>query len=107
MPRAKSICLNSGCVAPAVTDGRCQDHQARRGWNRTSARNADRPRDWSRRRSRTLVRDRFTCQRCGAREDLEVDHIVPVSRGGSWEPDNLWTLCRACHKYKTYTEDRP
>jgi 5-methylcytosine-specific restriction endonuclease McrA len=29
-----------------------------------------------------------------------------VSRGGSWEPDNLLTLCRACHHEKTYRVDR-
>ncbi|MEU6765892.1 HNH endonuclease [Streptomyces sp. NPDC046853] len=106
MPRAKSICLSAGCLIPSVTDGRCVAHQTRNSWNRTSARNASRPKDWSKRRTRTLVRDRFTCQRCGAKKDLEVDHIVPVARGGSWEPDNLWVLCKTCHKHKTYNEGR-
>ncbi|WP_326827418.1 HNH endonuclease [Streptomyces sp. NBC_01751] len=106
MPRAKSICLYKGCLTPTVQDGRCGEHQLRKSWNRTSARNASRPRDWSKRRARTLVRDRFTCQQCGARKELEVDHIVPVARGGSWEPDNLWVLCKPCHKRKTYSEGR-
>ncbi|MFE5009756.1 HNH endonuclease [Streptomyces sp. NPDC056696] len=106
MPRAKSICLNAGCLVPSVRDGRCLDHQTRKSWNRTSARNASRPRDWSKRRSRILVRDRFTCQQCGSHKELEVDHIVPVARGGSWEPDNLWALCKTCHKRKTYSEGR-
>ncbi|WP_443062943.1 HNH endonuclease [Streptomyces sp. NBC_00440] len=104
MPRARSICLRQGCLTPTVRDGRCGDHQTRKGWNRTSIRNASRPRDWHRRRSRVLVRDRFTCQQCGSHKDLEVDHIVPVARGGSWEPDNLWVLCKPCHKRKTYSE---
>ncbi|MGW9170142.1 HNH endonuclease [Streptomyces decoyicus] len=43
------------------------------------------------------------CQQCGARTDLEVDHITPASRGGSWELSNLWALCKPCHKRKTYT----
>jgi 5-methylcytosine-specific restriction protein A len=107
MPRAKSICLNTGCLVPSARDGRCLDHQTRKSWNRTSARNASRPRDWSKRRSRILVRDRFTCQQCGSHKELEVDHIVPVARGGSWEPDNLWVLCKTCHKHKTYSEGRP
>ena len=106
MPRAKSICLTTGCLVPAVRDGRCGEHQLRKSWDRASARNASRPRDWSKRKARVLARDRFTCQQCGAKESLEVDHIVPVARGGSWEPDNLWVLCRPCHKRKTYTEDR-
>ncbi|MFI8815733.1 MULTISPECIES: HNH endonuclease [unclassified Streptomyces] len=99
------MCLHEGCLTPSNSDGRCVAHQARKSWNRTSARNASRPRDWSKRRTRTLVRDRFTCQRCGAHKELEVDHIVPVARGGSWEPDNLQTLCRSCHRTKTYSED--
>ncbi|MFE9455970.1 HNH endonuclease [Streptomyces californicus] len=53
-----------------------------------------------------LARDRFQCRACGGRTDLEIDHIVPVSRGGSWDPDNLWTLCRPCHRAKTYGADR-
>ncbi|MFD4905005.1 HNH endonuclease [Kitasatospora purpeofusca] len=106
VPRAKAICLTSGCTSVTVRDGRCDDHQVRRSWDRTSARNASRPGDWSSRRTRVLARDRFRCQRCGSRTELEVDHLVPVARGGSWEPDNLWTLCRTCHQVKTYIEDR-
>ncbi|MER6382081.1 HNH endonuclease [Streptomyces sp. NPDC001118] len=106
MPRAKSICLHKGCLTPAVRDGRCGEHQLRKSWNQTSARNSSRPSDWSKRRARVLARDRFTCQQCGAHERLEVDHIVSVARGGSWEPDNLWVLCKPCHKRKTYKEGR-
>ncbi|MGW2539328.1 HNH endonuclease [Kitasatospora sp. NPDC001574] len=104
VPRAKTICLTSGCTSVTVRDGRCDDHQVRRSWDRTSARNAARPSDWGSRRARILARDRFRCQLCGARERLEVDHLVPVARGGSWEPDNLWTLCRDCHRRKTCSD---
>ncbi|MFJ2187817.1 HNH endonuclease [Kitasatospora sp. NPDC087861] len=69
-----------------------------------SPRNAGRPGDWSSRRVRVLTRDRWRCQRCGARSELEVDHLVPVAQGGSWEPENLWTLCKACHRMKTYRD---
>lgn len=106
MPRAKSICLRDGCLSPAVRAGRCGEHQVRRSWDRVSPRNAARPADWSRRRAHVLARDRFRCQRCGAQTQLEIDHIVPVARGGSWDPDNLWVLCRSCHRSKTYDEDR-
>lgn len=104
MPRAASICLVSGCTSPTARDGRCGDHQLRRSWDRVSARNASRPADWSSRRVRVLTRDRWRCQRCGARSELEVDHLVPVAQGGSWEPENLWTLCRGCHRMKTYRD---
>ncbi|MFB7906426.1 HNH endonuclease [Kitasatospora sp. NPDC056076] len=104
MPRAASICLVSGCTSRTAQDGRCAGHQLRRPWSRTSARNQQRPGDWSSRRVRVLTRDRWRCQSCGSREELEVDHLVPVAKGGSWGIENLWTLCRACHRMKTYRD---
>ncbi|MFD0384467.1 HNH endonuclease [Streptomyces stramineus] len=53
-----------------------------------------------------LARDRFTCQRCGSRNDLEVDHLIPVAKGGTWDVANLWVLCHDCHWRKTHYEDR-
>ncbi|WP_086021171.1 HNH endonuclease signature motif containing protein [Streptomyces sp. Tu6071] len=106
MPRAASICLNRGCVSKTTKDGRCSQHQIRRSWNRASSRNSSRPGDWNSRRARVLARDHFRCQKCNALKDLEVDHIVPVSRGGTWELDNLWVLCKPCHRNKTYYLDR-
>ena len=34
-------------------------------------------------------------------EGLEVDHLVPVSKGGRDHPSNLQTLCHDCHIKKT------
>jgi len=31
---------------------------------------------------------------------LEIDHIVPRSRGGSSEQSNLWLACRLCNGFK-------
>jgi len=31
---------------------------------------------------------------------LEIDHIVPLAKGGSDEEDNLWLACRLCNNYK-------
>ena len=45
-------------------------------------------------------RDNFTCQHCGARSYLCIDHIVPESKGGSLDPANLQTLCRRCNSRK-------
>ncbi|HTZ68786.1 MAG TPA: HNH endonuclease, partial [Roseiarcus sp.] len=33
-------------------------------------------------RFNVFLRDRFTCQYCGQREDLTFDHVVPRSKGG-------------------------
>lgn len=53
-------------------------------------------------------RDHHTCQNpaCGVSVAvepnllLEVDHIVPVSKGGLSEPENLQTLCWRCNRAK-------
>lgn len=47
--------------------------------------------------------DDFTCQKCGSRRDLTVDHIIPVSKGGSTDRVNLQTLCRSCNSKKGTT----
>jgi 5-methylcytosine-specific restriction protein A len=45
-------------------------------------------------------RDNFTCQHCGVRRHLAVDHIIPESRGGTLDLDNLQTLCVSCNGRK-------
>ncbi|MEO5534139.1 MAG: HNH endonuclease signature motif containing protein [Pseudolysinimonas sp.] len=52
------------------------------------------------------TRDRYACVQCGisvAAEPhllLEVDHIIPVSKGGPSLPENLQTLCWRCNRSK-------
>ena len=50
-------------------------------------------------------RDDFTCKYCGKRTPdgvkLEVDHIVPVSKGGKDIFENLVTACSICNLGKT------
>lgn len=58
-------------------------------------------------RNYILKRDNYTCQECGNSRYkepnllLEVDHIIPVSKGGLTEPDNLQTLCWVCNRNKS------
>ena len=50
-----------------------------------------------------LKRDRI-CQLCGATKldrMLEVDHIVPRSKGGTNDPSNLQVLCSRCNRAKS------
>jgi len=40
------------------------------------------------------------CVACKQSENLEVDHIVPLSRGGSNDLENLQLLCATCNRSK-------
>jgi len=46
-------------------------------------------------------RDGAKCSRCGSREDLEYDHIIPLSRGGSNTARNIELLCEECNRRKS------
>lgn len=46
-------------------------------------------------------RDGGKCARCGSREKLEYDHIVPVSKGGSNTARNIELLCEKCNRSKS------
>lgn len=57
-------------------------------------------------RKQIMKRDNYTCQICGVstyKEPnllLEIDHIIPVSRGGLTTEQNLRTLCWKCNRKK-------
>lgn len=42
----------------------------------------------------------YQCVSCGTNKDLSCDHIVPESKGGETELDNLQTMCRSCNSSK-------
>lgn len=54
-------------------------------------------------RHEVFSRDNYRCLECGATNMdriLEVDHIIPVSQGGTDEMKNLQTLCIICNRAK-------
>ncbi|KAI5069299.1 hypothetical protein GOP47_0015600 [Adiantum capillus-veneris] len=51
-------------------------------------------------RKNIFLRDRFRCQYCGTRENLTLDHVIPLSRGGEWTWQNLVTACTDCNSKK-------
>lgn len=68
-----------------------------------------------------IVRDGPICRHCGEIFEsplvpggplfpepakLELDHIQPLSKGGSELEDNLQVLCKSCHQQKTTSERR-
>jgi len=90
---------------PADTQQRdkFRDTQHWRKWYRTAR--------WKKLRWATLLRDRFTCQRCGRIEGdtskLVADHETP-HRGDErlfWE-GRLTTLCAPCHSGAKQREER-
>ena len=52
-------------------------------------------------RAVVLLRDGGRCRKCRRAIKLEMDHIVPVSKGGKTEESNLQTLCRCCNRAKS------
>jgi 5-methylcytosine-specific restriction endonuclease McrA len=61
------------------------------------------PRDTHRRkitRRAVFARDDWTCQYCGARSQLTVDHVIPRSKGGGSTWDNIVASCAPCNRRK-------
>jgi hypothetical protein len=46
-------------------------------------------------------RDQGRCTKCGSRENLEYDHIIPVSKGGGNTARNIELLCQNCNRSKS------
>lgn len=57
-------------------------------------------------REKIKQRDNYTCQKCGLsiKDErnllLEIDHIIPISKGGMSIENNLQTLCWKCNRTK-------
>lgn len=113
MPYApKRPCTYPGC--PELTDGgRCEKHRkqnqkeidARRGSSSARGYGAR----WQKLREIVLSRDKYLCQECKKLGRLalasDVDHIIPKSKGGIDEMENLQSLCHRCHSSKTAREE--
>ena len=56
-------------------------------------------------RDQIAQRDNYTCQKCGKYMidgvGLQIDHIVPIAKGGKTVPSNLQVLCSKCNGKKS------
>ncbi|MCX5974903.1 MAG: HNH endonuclease [Coprothermobacterota bacterium] len=46
-------------------------------------------------------RDKGKCVKCGSKERLEFDHIIPIAKGGSSTERNVQLLCEKCNRAKS------
>lgn len=46
-------------------------------------------------------RDDGSCVKCGAEDDLQFDHIIPVAKGGGSGVENIQILCGDCNRQKS------
>lgn len=56
-------------------------------------------------RKKIMIRDHYTCQLCGKympdEVGLQIDHIIPVAKGGKTVESNLRVLCSKCNGSKS------
>ena len=41
-----------------------------------------------------------SCAYCGSSDNLQQDHVIPMSKGGHYSPDNIICSCRSCNASK-------
>jgi len=51
-------------------------------------------------RFNVFLRDKFSCQYCGSSRELTFDHLLPKSKGGRTNWDNVVTACSDCNVQK-------
>ena len=51
-------------------------------------------------RFNVFLRDKFSCQYCGSGDELTFDHLLPRSRGGKTNWENVVTACSNCNVQK-------
>lgn len=66
--------------------------------NNATARRTYGPYDLAWNQLSAKLRANGVCHRCGAKDNLQVHHIIPTKEGGTRDLRNLVVLCSSCHK---------
>lgn len=111
--KAKKLCAVPGCPNVVESDKTyCEFHEKQRQKQVDAKRGTSTERGYNQtwRRLRLLVlHSEPLCRECKKNGRLtaatEVDHIIPLSKGGTNELSNLQPLCHECHSRKTASED--
>jgi 5-methylcytosine-specific restriction protein A len=107
----KYICRSPGCKALLDEPSYCVKHKHPANTAKPFE-NASRSNEpfyntvrWKRLRKEHLKENDY-CTRCGSRESLTADHIIPPLGIESlfFDADNLQTLCGTCNRIKTQKE---
>lgn len=109
----------SGCKQELPVEKFCRDTSTRSGLNpycrtcRRAIANNRRVRIWPKSGQVSAaewhsILDRFggKCAKCGSSENIHMDHVVPLAKGGKHSVDNVQPLCQTCNLRKfTKVED--
>lgn len=111
----RTRCLD--CRDWATRGGRCDEHYRAREAARSPQSHSKRKQaiangTQAARRLRAALRRAgwATCARCGLTvlpSAVDVDHIKPLSQGGTDTDSNVQALCRPCHRLKTKSDIWP
>ncbi|WJJ93429.1 HNH endonuclease [Neopusillimonas aromaticivorans] len=110
--RPQRPCRATGCRAlHRNAHGYCDAHaHLVKVWTKTPEQSGRGGRPWRRLRDQILERDGYLCQCEGCQRRAlplvahEVDHIKPISQGGTDDPGNLRAINRDCHRAKSQAE---
>ena len=47
-----------------------------------------------------MIRDNFRCLYCDSDENLTIDHVIPLAKGGKTTWENSATACKTCNSLK-------
>ena len=95
-----TMCGVMGCLKTRP----CSEH-GRKAWATTSTKRTRGSR-WQSIRRQVIREAHGKCAHCPM-PGAQVDHVTPLTQGGTDDLSNLQLLCIACHDRKTKAERRP